>query len=574
MKEFISYIKKHWISIIAMLFSLVVALFWTALRINYAGISKVLGADKNDSFFVMWTPVLILVFLWLAFVYSVFNLVYFKDTKKVYTIVSYSISGLFLIGIVIVVIFGSFDYLSFILPHFYKSLIISFMLLVIVVILFFPIENNKKSLIVKGFLVVVITLGSVLVGYNVKSNSINYKPVVYAVEDEYQIIYSTSDNSIAWVEVNGEKYYDLYAGSMKSKDLVHKISVPMEKLDAAKSYKIYAQQLIYRGPFGGIKGDILSETYNFKPVDSSDGIEYYAISDVHESFTGAINAANYFADEMDFLVIIGDTTSMIETEAQANADNTMAYKITKGEKPVIYARGNHEVKGEYAEDLYKYVGSKDSKFYYTFRFKDVFGIVLDLGEDHDDDWWEYYETAQFDLYRQEQTEFLQNLIDTNALDGYKYKLALSHIPVVFVNNRLNHESFKNDWTGKLNQLHIDTYLSGHQHDLSVFEPGKVTPETTLIINDVISGKTNKAYNGYLTDFNFVGYMVARAANSQLGDTQAVGVDEFTGLYTKVDLVNNTQYSKYTNAKGETVEVYNRFTQEDKVESYTFTIGDH
>ena len=98
--------------------------------------------------------------------------------------------------------------------------------------------------------------------------------MVYAVEDDYQIVFSTSANSVAWVEIEGENYYDLYAGSMKSNDLVHKVVVPQEKLDNAKSYTVYAQKMIYRGPFGGYKGKIISQNYSFRPVNTQDGLVY------------------------------------------------------------------------------------------------------------------------------------------------------------------------------------------------------------------------------------------------------------------------------------------------------------
>ena len=64
----------------------------------------------------------------------------------------------------------------------------------------------------------------------------------------------------------------------------------------------------------------------------------------------------------------------------------------------------NEIKGEYAEVLYKYVGSKNQEYYYYVTLgSDVFAVVADIGEDHDDAWWEYYGTAQFQLYRDEQT---------------------------------------------------------------------------------------------------------------------------------------------------------------------------
>ena len=75
-------IKKNWLAILSVTLSLLVALFWLALRVNWAGISKVLGGDKSDAFFVMHTPLLICVFLWLAFIYSVVAAFIWGGRKK------------------------------------------------------------------------------------------------------------------------------------------------------------------------------------------------------------------------------------------------------------------------------------------------------------------------------------------------------------------------------------------------------------------------------------------------------------------------------------------------------------
>ena len=150
---------------------------------------------------------------------------------------------------------------------------------------------------------------------------------------------------------------------------------------------------------------------------------------------------------------------MVETEKDAQLANELAHQITRGQTPVVYARGNHEIKGEYAEDLHKYVGAKGEDFYYTATLgQEVFCVVLDLGEDHEDDWWEYYGTAQFDLYRQAQTEFLEEILKKGEYKDYRYRLALCHIPVQHVDNKF--EDFKVNWTRLLNIMDIDLCLSG------------------------------------------------------------------------------------------------------------------
>lgn len=554
------FFKKKRLAVFAAAYSLVVALFWLALRVNWSGISSVLGAAKNLSFFVMHTPLLLCIFLWLMFALSVVSLLAWN--RKWPSIISIVISVAATAIIVVVLVMGAAPYLRFILPKFFRSLLISAAIIVFALLLFFPpVSNCKKCKVLKWTCLSLAIILCVLVGYNVSINGFSYGAVVYAVEDDYQIVFSTSAKSVAWVEINGENYYDLYAGSMKSNDLVHKVIVPQEKLDSAKEYTICAQQMIYRGPFGGYKGKVISKQYNFRPVDSSDGLVYYSMTDVHAAQSGAVKAAASVKD-MDFLVMLGDNLSMIDSEADAQFANVLAHDVTRGEIPCVYARGNHEVKGLYAEDLYKYVGANGNDYYYWFTLSDVFGVTLDIGEDHDDDWWEYYETAQFDLYRAEQTAMLQNLVDTKAYEGYNYKLICCHIPIQFINSRGNHLQTKTDWTALLNQIQPDLAVYGHQHDLYPFLEGKIdkNEDGRLVYNSQFVGKTGKLYGkkGGVTNFHFNGFIVGRRGTTQSDDIPDLNTRQHIGLVTIANLTDGTQTCYYVNSQHQKVSVFMPF----------------
>lgn len=101
---------------------------------------------------------------------------------------------------------------------------------------------------------------------------------------------------------------------MKSKDTVHKITVPQEKLDEAKAYSIHAEKMIYRGPFGGFKGKGISKDYTFRPVNTNDGLVYYTMADVHHAREGAVATARS-VENLDFLVILGDSRGNHEISA-------------------------------------------------------------------------------------------------------------------------------------------------------------------------------------------------------------------------------------------------------------------
>ena len=511
--------------------NLLTALFWVALRVNYSGISKFLGADTNPTFLIMNLPLMVAAAAWVSCALALWGLAGW-ERRKWPAITGAVLGTVFAAAAVVVILFGAKDYIRFILPHFWKSLAVAACILGFSALLYFPIQGRN---LLKTGIVAAVILAAVVIGYQLRPCTFTYGAVVYAVEDDYQIVFSTSDSAMAWVEIDGECYYDLYAGSMKSIDRVHKVEVPQTVLDSAGSYSIHAKQMIYRGPFGGYTGPEISESYAFRPVDTSDGLDYFALSDVHEAVDAAAAAAE---GEHDFIVLIGDLVSMVETEKDAQLANELAHKITGGEIPVIYARGNHEIKGEYSEDLWKYVGAKGQDYYYSVTLgADVFCLVLDMGEDHEDDWWEYYGTAQFDLYRQEQTEFLEEILEEGEFEDYRYRLALCHIPIQHVDNKF--ESFKQEWTRLLNEMDMDMCLSGHKHKLWPFIPGQVEANTML---------NNSGH--YLTDFNFPGFLVGRRSLTIEGGTQADGYDRYTGLKVEVDLAAGTQTAYYINSNHE------------------------
>lgn len=550
-------LKKYSFPVLAFVLTLLSSLFWVALRINYSGISKFLGADTNPSFLVMNLPIMVCVLAWLGFALAVLGLIMWRK-RKWPAIAGLVIGVIVTVGAIVVVQFGARDYLRFIMVHFRKSLAVSGCIIAFALLLFFPVKNTKKGLTIKAVLVAAVVLTALVLGYQLRSCEFTYGPVVYAVEDEYQIVFSTSDSAVAWVNIGDAAYYDLYAGSMRSADKVHKITVPQQVLDEAGQYTICAQQMIYRGPFGGYKGETQTQEYRFRPVDTSDGLNYFSLSDVHEAVEPAIAAATA-REDLDFIILLGDMVSMVETEEDAQLANELAYGITKGEIPVIYARGNHEIKGEYAEVLYKYVGSKDQGYYYTVTLSDeIFAVVLDLGEDHEDDWWEYYGTAQFDLYRQAQTEMLEEILAEGDYENYRYRLGICHIPITYVEEGNLFEAFRLEWTELLNEMDIDICLSGHLHKLWQMLPGAVEPYTELTYAYDYIGDSEKSPGGYLTDFHFPAFLVGRRSLEQTGGTQKDGYTQYVGMATSVDFETGRQLCNYINSQRQILTGYYPF----------------
>ena len=111
-------------------------------------------------------------------------------------------------------------------------------------------------------------------------------------------------------------------------------------------------------------------------------------------------------------------------------------------------------------------------------------------------------------------------------------------------------------------------ISGHQHDLFIFEPGLITPNEQLKYNIAYDGK-GKTYKGYLLDFNFPTFLASKRGLTQTDDAKLAYSHNQIGFNVQVDssFTNETVY--YNNVNGEKVNVVNPFF--DKNYGHTITI---
>jgi hypothetical protein len=130
-----------------------------------------------------------------------------------------------------------------------------------------------------------------------------------------------------------------------------------------------------------------------------------------------------------------------------------AHDLSGGEIPVVYARGNHETRGEFGAQAIQYLPSQTGEYYFTFDFGPLSAVVIDSGEDKDDDHKEYSGLVDFEAYREQEYEWLCSL-DSSDFEGATYKLALSHDPTLT-------DHFGKDWTVPLASLGIDLIVGGH-----------------------------------------------------------------------------------------------------------------
>lgn len=302
-------------------------------------------------------------------------------------------------------------------------------------------------------------------------------PAVYAVGSDYQIFVPVTDESLMWVKVGSETYYDHSNGVLRSHSSTHRMIVPMAVLDAEKEYTICFRTVNERKPYRSDVSDVECVTFPFRPVTGPE-IRIYHIADAHNCVTAPVAAGSYFGNDLDLLVLNGDVPEDSGNIGNFKTIHEIAGQLTKGSIPAVFSRGNHDTRGIYAEALAEHTACNNGVSYYTFRLGPLWGIVMDCGEDKCDDHEEYGHTICCEAFRQQETAYLKQVIANAekeyAADGIQYKVVISHVP--FGSNLeapfdIEIETYR-EWCRLLKEyVKPHLMMAGHIHNAYVVHPG-------------------------------------------------------------------------------------------------------
>ena len=302
-------------------------------------------------------------------------------------------------------------------------------------------------------------------------------PTVYTVHDTYQIIVPVTCETVMWASIGGEEFYDDSNGVLRSAVTTHKIIVPREKLDRAGAYTICWRKILKRLPYNSETGEVETFTSPFRPV-SGDTIRVCHIADAHNMIEPPIAAGGYFGDKLDALILNGDIHEDSRRLEHFETIHKIAAGISKGQIPVVFSRGNHDLRGIYAETLAEHTPTENGNSYFTFRLGSLWGVVLDCGEDKSDDNPSYGHTVCCHAFRRRQTEFLKSLIDDAgneyAAPDVKHKIVVSHNTFTryFQPPFDIEDEIYSEWTNLLRTyIKPEVMLCGHVHKLYVSDIG-------------------------------------------------------------------------------------------------------
>ena len=302
-------------------------------------------------------------------------------------------------------------------------------------------------------------------------------PVVYAVGHDYQIMVPVACETLMWVQVGDECYYDDSNGILRSNTTTHRMTVPMEVLDREKKYTVYFRRMIERKPYRSVTGEIESYETEFRPVTQSP-VHIYHISDAHNQVDLPVAAGRYFGRDLDLLILNGDIPNHSGEIAYLTAIHQIASEITDGEIPVVFSRGNHDTRGIYAENIADHTPTRNGASYFSFRLGHLWGLVMDCGEDKPDDHIEYGNTICCSNFRQRETAYLKDVItrahEEYEAEGVTNRLIIVHNP--FTQTFEPPFDIEQDVFGEWSRLlreHVkpQLMLCGHVHRCYISLPG-------------------------------------------------------------------------------------------------------
>ena len=333
-------------------------------------------------------------------------------------------------------------------------------------------------------------------------------PTVFVIGNEYEILINLKDFGICFVKIGDKFYYEENSGVLPSERTIVKIRVPQKALDDAKEYEIIFRQTDERKGYWSTFLPPKTQKMAFKPLEKTENINIYYISDVHYKFEIAKQTVSYFGDDVDLYVINGDIGE-VETVQNYLEVCVFVGDIAKGTVPVLFSRGNHDTRGHLAELFTDYFPCQGKNTYYTFEIGCLNGIVLDCGEDKPD-YREEYDSSKdtpveylgvnrFHEFRERELDFLKN----TELDKSKINIVVSHVCPAMTTGEagglfdIDRELYT-EWCAELDRIDPAFMLCGHFHSAFLIPPekGLIPHKYTVVVGDnLLYSKQEKHYWG-------------------------------------------------------------------------------
>ena len=309
--------------------------------------------------------------------------------------------------------------------------------------------------------------------------------------DSVTVMWLTNNDCLSWVEViapdhTRKKYFSAAHGLVAAGKGLHKIKLADLLPDTSYRYEIFSKEIEDFHPYRLVYGETITKgPYSFKTFSTQeDEVRFVVLNDLHDhpdNITEMMAAACKPSD-YDFVVLNGDAFDWVDDEAQILRNVLVpATSVFASEKPFLMVQGNHEVRGKFARELFNYFDYPAGDSYYAFTRGPVRFIVMDAGEDKDDDHAEYGGLVSFNHYRETQALWLEKEIENPAFKEAAFRVVLIHIPVYHSGEGHGTTHCRKLFNPLFNKGKVDLSISGHTHRYGTFDADEATHHYPIVI---------------------------------------------------------------------------------------------
>lgn len=324
-----------------------------------------------------------------------------------------------------------------------------------------------------------------------KKSLFNGTPAVFApVADGFTVSCPLGGAALVWLEYGETEALGTLAkgdahGFVPHDDAVVKIRLNGLRPGTRYYWRAHAKPLL-GGPV------VSTKTYSTQTLNpNAQKVAFTVWNDTHDNVQVIRRLHDVRDPQSDFLLWNGDVSNNVDKRKLLPALYVSPPGVDLAEgAPIFTVRGNHDVRGIWANKVADYVDFPGGLPYYAFRAGPLGVIVLDTGEDKPDNHPSFNGVAAFESLIRKQAAWLKQAIASPGLCDAPYRVLFCHIPLRwhreqcpdYARGGFDHVSLRGRaaWKDALVRWKTQVVISGHTHRHAWFAPKPGVPFAQLV----------------------------------------------------------------------------------------------
>lgn len=294
------------------------------------------------------------------------------------------------------------------------------------------------------------------------------------------VMFQTNSVSHCWVEFGTDTFHTqrartLLDGQEVCYDIENNIQLKNLQPGTRYFYRVCATEILLKQAYAThFAGDTLrTPFYSFQTPDTKNNGDFVCaiFNDLHENketYDALLQLMENEGINPNFVIFNGDCLpEPTNREHALHMIHALADPINGAERPIIFLRGNHEIRNCYSAGMHHQIGYYNDKTYSAFTRGNTRFVLLDCGEDKPDDSDVYAGLNDFTQLRLDQVDFLKQELKSKNFKQAKHRVLISHIPVF--GNTDKYRPCLDLWGPLLKKAPFDVAIGAHTHQ-AAFHP--------------------------------------------------------------------------------------------------------